>query len=263
MSEKTHPEEGKFIWYELLSTDPDAAQRFYGEVVGWACARKEGEKDYRILSAPDGDAIAGLMKSPEGMGGMWLAYLFVADVDASVKAIAEAGGRVHMPATDMPGVGRMAMVAGPDGACFYVMRPIPPEDPDAKSRAFLDAKEATPGHVVWNELSAEDPKAASGFYEAQFGWGQEGAMPMGDLGDYLFLQSGATPIGAAMGRVPNGRDGWQFYFMVDEIDAATARLREAGGTVIQEPHEIPGGSFSVVAEDPQGVRFGLVGARRS
>ena len=121
---------------------------------------------------------------------------------------------------------------------------------DAESQAFTTSDEATPGHAVWNELTAADPEAAIAFYADLFGWRQDGAMPMDGLGDYRFLHSSSTCLGAVMGRTPNGRDGWQFYFLVPQIDAAVERTIARGGTMIQGPDEIPGGGFSLVAKDP-------------
>jgi len=250
---------GTPIWYELLTPDPDAAQDFYTHVVGWTIAPSNHPgMDYRIISAPDGVPVAGLLKQPDGMtaGPVWLSYLAVADVDAAVDAIERAGGATHMPAMTIDGVGRMALVADPQGATLYVMRGESAED----SLAFRQAEEATPGHAVWNELSARDPEAALDFYASAFGWRQDGAMPMGELGDYRFVSCGTTRLGAIMGEVPNGRIGWQYYFMVPDIDAAEQRLASAGGKTIQGPDQIPGGSFALVCEDPHGARFGLVGS---
>lgn len=251
---------GEWIWFELLTPDPDAAQAFYGDVVGWT-AEPSGtpDMDYRMLSAPDGE-VAGLMKRPEGMGGaaVWLGYIGVDDVDASLASIEAAGGTTQMPATTMPGVGRMAMLADPLGSPFYVMR----GESDEVSHAFRQPGENSLGHIVWCELSASDPDAALAFYRTAFGWGQEGAMPMGDLGDYRFLHAGENGFGALMGMVPGGAPGWQFYFHVPDLDAAAERVRVGGGTIAQEPVEIPGGDYSLVARDPQGAAFGLVGPRK-
>ncbi len=162
-----------------------------------------------------------------------------------------------MAATTMPGVGRMAMVADPQGVSFYVMR----GEGDAPSTAFSEPGERSIGHVVWCELSAPDPDKALAFYREQFGWGQEGGMPMGELGEYRFLQAGDVGFGALMGVVPGGAPGWQFYFHVPDIDAAAERIGSGGGTVVQEAMEIPGGDYALVARDPQGAGFGLVGPR--
>src|SRR5687767_8487219 len=126
MSDSRNPH-GSFIWYELLTGDPDAAAAFYGDVVGWtAASANQPGVDYRIFSA-DGAPVAGHMKLPDGAEEMgmrpgWLGYIGVDEVDSAVAAITGAGGRVHMPAMDMPGVGRMALVADPQGVPFYVMR---------------------------------------------------------------------------------------------------------------------------------------------
>lgn len=255
---------GTPIWYELLTSDADAGEAFYHRVVGWSRAPSPpaaGGMDYRIQAAPDGEAVAGLMKMPDGMGSgpAWMTYFGVDDVDAAVAAIAAAGGSIHMPATTMEGIGRMAMAADPWGASFYVMRGESDED----STSFLQSCDARPGHAVWNELTTPAQDEAIAFYAEQFGWTQDGAMPMGPLGDYKFLKSGDDAIGAAMGPAPNGRPGWQPYFMADDIDAAMMRLKDAGGSLVQGPDEIPGGGFAVVADDPQGARFGLVGDRKA
>jgi uncharacterized protein len=254
--------EGLPIWYELLARDPDAAERFYTHVLGWSVERPQlaAAPDYRVLAAPDGDGVAGLMAVPPGapMAPGWLFYLAADDVDATVERIIAAGGAVAMPATDIPEVGRIALVADPHGTLFYVMR----GDGD-ESRAFRTADTATAGHAVWNELTAPDQDATLAFYAGLFGWRHEGAMPMGDLGDYKFVHSGTTCLGATMNSFAGKGPGWQFYFMVDDVDAAVERLTGAGGRVVQGPDEIPGGSFSVVAADPEGAAFGFVGERRA
>lgn len=138
-----------FIWYELLTSDPDAAARFYGAVMGWQSADSgQAGMDYRFLSK-DGVAVGGLMALPPGAAeaGMrpgWLGYVSVADVDRAVGSFIATGGALHMPAMDVPGIGRMAMVADPQGAALYVMTPI---GTDAAT-SFAPGK---PGHGGWRD----------------------------------------------------------------------------------------------------------------
>lgn len=257
-------EQGIPVWYELLADDPDMAGAFYGAVLGWRTADSGMlGMDYRILTAADGDGVAGLMKRPDGMGApTWLIYFGVEDVDAATATATQRGGAVHMPPTTMPGVGRMAMLTDPQGHAFYLMC----GEPDERSTAFEDYGEGrTPrdGHGVWNELTAEDQDAAIGFYGAVLGLRHEGGMPMGEWGDYKFVHAGGTCIGATMNAQPGWPRGWQPYFLVENIDAAAARLRDAGGAVLQGPDQIPGGDYSIVAGDPGGVRFGMVGPRNA
>lgn len=85
---------GDFIWYELITPDPDGARAFYEVVVGWTIeAQPSGEMDYRMISADDGP-VAGLMQlSPEMAAGgarpAWLGYAGVDDVDAMAASVEE------------------------------------------------------------------------------------------------------------------------------------------------------------------------------
>ena len=116
---------GDFIWYELLTTDADAAARFYEAVIGWNARAFEGSDiGYRLFSI-GGTDVAGFMPIPADAKGMrpgWLGYVGVDDVDKIAAEIVQVGGTQHMPPTDIPGVGRFAMVADPQGVPFYVMR---------------------------------------------------------------------------------------------------------------------------------------------
>lgn len=251
--------QGTPIWYELMSPDADAATRFYGNVLGWSVDRMPGENDldYRIAST-GGTHIAGIAQgSCEDMPKQWLVYFGVEDVDKSTDAASQAGASIQIPPTDIPDVGRFSFLADPQGALFYLMRGNSSED----SHSFKCGQTVPQGHAVWNELTAPDPEAALGFYGQLLGLRKDGAMPMGELGDYSFIHSGPDCIGAMMGDVPGGRRGWQVYFSVDDIDAAVERVQQAGGRTVQGPDEIPGNCFAYVGEDDQGVRFGLVGRR--
>ncbi|MDR6788582.1 putative enzyme related to lactoylglutathione lyase [Sphingomonas sp. BE138] len=251
---------GTPIWYEYHSLDADRAQAFYEQVFGWQVAPSgdvEG-MDYRIVSTAAGEGLAGLMPRPDPSAPPgWLFYVGVDDVDAAIAAAQGSGGTLLMPAVDMEGVGRMALLADPSGQRFYAMRGAM----DAPSRAFGTPPDAMPGQMVWNELAATDQEAALAFYAAPFGWRHEGAIPMGPLGDYRMVHAGDTCIGATLPVVPGGTPGWLFYVEVEDIDAAVARVASAGGTLLEQPTEIPGGSFSAVAADPDGARIGLVGPR--
>ncbi len=256
---------GTPIWYELISPDVEKGAAFYAGVLNWEVSSPQGglDRDYRIAST-GGTGVAGLMQAEGATAPRhWFVYFGAADVDETARRAQEAGAAIHVPPTDIPGVGRFAFLADPEGAMFYVMRGASEED----SRAFLamasPEAQVPQGHAVWNELTASDPAAAVHFYGSVLGIRQEGAMPMGPLGDYAFLHSGPDAIGAVMPVLEGGEPGWLVYFAVDDIDAAVARVRDAGGTILAGPDEIPGGAFSVVAADDQAIRFGLVGPRRA
>ena len=149
----------------------------------------------------------------------------------------------------------------PSGAPFYLMNPIPPAgDPTAKSDVFSVDQ---PQRVRWNELSSADQDGAVDFYRRHFGWAQEGAMPMGDMGDYRFIQANGVNVGAIMRKPPQRPvSSWTFYIGVDDIDRAAEAVQAGGGQILFGPHEIPGGEYSLNGMDPQGATFGLVGPRK-
>ena len=144
------------------------------------------------------------------------------------------------------------MVADPQGNPFYVMRGAS----DEVSTSFDPAK---PGHAAWNELQTTDLDAAKDFYPAIFGWTLGEVMPMGEMGDYQFIDHGGRMIGAMMKAPPGAPTGWGFAFFNKDVDAAVARIAELGGTVNQGPMEVPGDQRAVMATDPEGVPFMLVG----
>lgn len=250
--------QGEFVWYELMSPDPDASKVFYDTVVGWTIGdRPEGDMDYRMIGAPDGFAGGVLGLSADMIAGGatpgWMGYLGVDDVDASVAAISAAGGQIHLPALDMPDVGRFAMVSDPQGVVFYIMRGASDEASTAYGRMAM-------GHASWNELLTTDDAAALAFYDTHFGIKTVGTMPMGAMGDYSFIanEAGGDAIGAVMRAPPGVKPGWGFYFRVPDIEAAKAKVEQGGGTVTAGPMEVPGGEMVINAIDPHGAPFGLV-----
>ena len=258
-----------FIWYELMTTDADAAAKFYGSVIGWNFAGRvattaPGARDYRSIGRSDGGMAGGVLQLTPDMcaGGArpaWVGYLHVKDVDAAAKAIERDGGSVLMPKLSLP-VGDMAMVTDPMGAPFYVMKPIPPAHlPNAVSDVFHP--EASQ-RVRWNELTTPDIERAKAFYTSHFGFAIKDSMSMGPMGDYWFIDENKQRVGGMMQKQPqNPSSGWLFYIGVDSVMAAHRASVAGGGRVMYEPHEVPGGGWVAVAADPQGAVFGITGPK--
>ena len=258
--------QGDFIWYELMTPDPDGAKAFYDAVVGWEISG-EGPAEYngyRMIGRSDGKFAGGLLPlTPEmqqhGARPTWLGYVYVPDVDETIASIEAAGGKALMPATDVPNVGRIAMVADPQGAPFYVMKPIPPEaDPNAQSDVFSTTAQQ---RVNWNELSTSNPAAARRFYGEQFGWDSAEFMPMGEMGDYRFIDHHGQRLGALCGTMPGQQSRWRYYIRVPSIAKAKELVEGNGGTVAMGPHEVPTGDWILIGTDPQGAEFALVGGK--
>ena len=260
---------GGFIWYELMTPDPEGAKTFYDAVVGWTIGDGVAEYGgYRMIGRSDGGFAGGVLPLTDemqqhGARPTWLGYIHVADVDQAVGSIEQAGGKSLMPATDIANVGRIAMVADPQGAPFYVMKPIPPaNDPNGQSDVFAPREEQ---RVGWNELSTSDAVAALDFYTSQFGWEKGDAMPMGDKGDYRFINHRGQMLGAIFpadaGAFATEQPHWRYYFRVPSIAAAKAAAEQGGGSIRVGPMEVPGGDHILIGNDPQGAEFALVGAQ--
>ena len=247
----------RFMWYELLTSDPRAAERFYASVVGWKTEKMGEGDDAYTLYATDAGGVAGMPTLPADAptpGNVWDGYIGVDDVDAFAERVTKAGGSIHTPPHDIPGIGRSAMVADPQGAVFTLFKGNQPEGPPTGDG---------PGYVGWHELRTKDQKGALAFYTALFGWKALDAMDMGPGGTYqIFSEDGAAPAGGMMTAGPEVPfPMWVHYFNVASVTAAAEHIKAAGGTVTRAPNEVPGGRWSLAAKDPQGATFVLVGGK--
>lgn len=248
----------KFVWYDLMTGDINAAASFYGKVVGWE-KMDSGivERPYHIFKAGE-TMVGGLMPIPPDLPGappMWMGYIGVDDVDACAAKVTEARGSVKRPPEDIPnGIGRFSVVADPHGASFYLFKSNGPEPSESAGE---------PGRIGWHELQAGDGEAAWSFYSGLFGWTKTDDMDMGPMGVYRIFATGGNPIGGMMTKMPQTPvPFWLYYFNVEAIDAAIERVKEGGGQLVNGPMEVPGGLWIMQGIDPQGAMFALVAPKR-
>lgn len=251
---------GRFVWYELMTTDMVGAEAFYRHVVGWGAQPSNLEAMAYTMFTLNDVGIGGLMAIPPdacaaGARPGWMGYVAVPDVDAEAARVEALGGHIHRHAADIPGVGRFAIVSDPQGGMLALFRglmdsppPLPPP--------------GTPGLTGWHELFATDREAAFGYYEALFGWRKYETHDMGPMGIYQLYGTADVTLGGMMTKPPQMPHAvWLYYFNVDDIDAAKARVEEHGGTVMNGPIQVPGGIWILQCLDPQGAMFALVGPR--
>ena len=251
---------GRFVWYELMTTDLAAARAFYGPVVGWQASDSEMPGMQYWMFKVGERPVAGLMDLPEdarkmGTPPSWIGYVWVPDLDAAVAKAASSGGTVYVQPTDIPNVGRFAIVADPGGAVLGLFKSANPADDQAPDQ---DA----PGGVGWHELYAGDLASAFAFYAGLFGWEKKDAMDMGEMGTYQIFGTADTALGGMMTKPPMiPMPYWGYYFRVGNIDEAAERVKASGGQILNGPMEVPGGDFILQGLDPQGAAFALVGTR--
>ncbi len=257
-----HKNYGKFCWYELMTPDVPAAERFYASVVGWS-TRDSGMEGMDYTLAYSGETqVAGLMSLPAEAGEMppmWMGYIFTDRIEDTLKDIAANGGAVHRQPQDIPGVGRFAVVADPHGAMFSLFST---EEEGPEQGGMME-----PGRVGWHELMAGDLDKAWDFYSKTFGWTKDMAVDMseGGMGTYqTFGVRGGDMIGGMMTNPPDAPmpPFWGYYFVVEGLDAAGKRVTDGGGQIAMGPMEVPGGAWILNCIDPQGAFFSLVAMHR-
>ena len=124
MSIEAMKQHGAFSWNELMTTDVAGARSFYGELLGWILQdTTHPNMDYTIITAGE-TQIGGIMAVPEQAKGMppaWGAYVTVDDVDALLPRVEQLGGKIRVPPTDIPNVGRFMLIQDPQGAMLSLI----------------------------------------------------------------------------------------------------------------------------------------------
>ena len=238
---------GKFVWHEQVSPDPKQAQDYYTQLFGWDTeVFKPGEVDYTMISS-GGQTHGGFGKAMEGAPPPhWLSHIHVDNLDETIEKANAAGGKVAAGPFEMGEVGRIAIIADPQGAYLAAYEPAG-EGP------------ASEGVFVWDELVTSDVDGAQRFYEAVFGWSTQ---DMGEqYGGYRIFNRGETETGVAglMGAPDDSAPPhWQPYVAVEDPDATAAKGKELGGDALMEPMDVPEVGRLAVLRDPQGATFGII-----
>jgi predicted enzyme related to lactoylglutathione lyase len=240
-----------------LTPDRKAAEAFYHRVIGWRL-KDAGLSDPYTLFCVGETPIGGVMElsGQAGVRAGWRGHIAVDDVDALAARVVQAGGALHHPPEEIPGIGRFATVSDPHGAVFVIF----------KGSSEADTREiapGTPGQVGWHELHAGDGAKAFAFYSALFGWTKGESMDMGPMGVYQLFATGKEPVGGIMTKseaMPF--PCWLYYFDVDDIEKGAERVKDQGGQVVNGPNQVPGGSWVARCIDPQDLMFAIHGAKR-
>ncbi|MEV7519719.1 VOC family protein [Streptomyces sp. NPDC091371] len=240
--------------------DQQSAIDFYSDLFGWQGEAGPPETGGYAVCSLKGKPVAGIMAAmnPDGTTpdpmprAVWTTYLATDDADTTVDRIGDAGGKVVVPGMDVMDLGRMAVVADPQGAVFGLW----------EAKSFTGAGIVNePGALIWNELSTSDTDAAGRFYAATLPMtpkpsGMEGA------DGYVEWQVDGRAVGGMMTleKAPPGTPPhWMAYFAVDDVDSVSAAAVRAGADVLAPPFDMVAGRMAVLA-DPQGAVFSVIAA---
>lgn len=252
MTANTNP--GHVVWHDLLTNDVAKARKFYGELLGWAYevehatdfVWKSGEADYPLIMV-DGQAHGGFVEIGAGETPRWLAFVSVADVNATTDKAKVHNASVQKPPFDVPGVGRSSVICDAQGAmiCPYVAsHDYPPPS----------------GVFIWDELLTERPDETAAFYSMLFDWTYK-TTHVGALGDYVsYAAKDGTPVAGGM-RFQSGKTAlaqWVPYIAVSDVDATVTLAKSLGGHVVMPATSIEHVGHSALLEDPTGAMFGIL-----
>lgn len=238
-----HP--GKFVWLDLVSEDPDAAETFYAGVFGWAF-EDSGTAGYRLIRN-DGATIGGITSTddqdPDFTESRWLATVSVEDVDAAVGRVEAAGGEVLVEPVDVRNRGRLAAVRDPAGAELVLLRSEGGDPRDGTARP--------PGSFLWTDLWTDDVAGARSFYRSVLGYDTRTHKVGRDHRYEILARDGHPRAGVIVVDLEGIESNWLPYVRVENVSRTLERARKGGGYVLLER-----GDLAVVV-DPTGAAIGV------
>ena len=245
---------GRFVWHDLSTPNPEAAQTFYTQIAHWKTQPSELSSDYVMWTNND-EPLGGVVALKEeekaaGIRPQWLPYVCVYDVDACTRQVKSLGGTVRFGPNEVPTVGCWSVISDPFGATIGLYEP--------EGKAPGSDGQPRRGEFSWHELMTTDSKAAGEFYRALFGWQKISEFDMGDTGMYHeYGKNGRASVGIFNRSPDMPPPSWWSYIRVDEVKKVVQDVTKLGGTVMREPQEVPGGDLIAICTDPQGVPFAL------
>jgi uncharacterized protein len=122
-------ENNAMCWHELSTRDTALAKSFYTKVFGWNGVTKEFDAmpytEFYIGDPAEGKAAGGMMQMPDEWGEVpshWMVYFAVDNCEGAVEKAKAVGAKITVPPTDVPNVGRFAMLEDPQGAHFAIIK---------------------------------------------------------------------------------------------------------------------------------------------
>lgn len=244
---------GVFSWFSLMTKDTRSATNFYTELLGWTTTEFEipghgASLIYAAAGQTFGNPVA--MGDDYQMPSHWIPYITVEDVDQACQKSEKFGGKVAVPAFDIPSIGRTAVLTDPVGAAFHIYTP---EDKNENMKMTGDQ----PGQVCWLELMVNDPGLIIPYYSEMFGWKMSEPVDMNG-GQYHSFEACGEQAGGIMKRppqVPETPPAWMTYMCVENIDRTNEKVASLGGTVVMPKTMIPDTGFFSLIQDPTGAHF--------
>ena len=244
--------DGKLVWVDLVTTDPQKAVDFYVAVFDWQ-PRFFADQNYIELSH-NGNVISSVVRyeDDEAVAGdaRWLVSISVDDVDAATQLAVGKGGEILEPATDLPSRGRYSVISDPQGAVLMLLRATGGDPADTDDAFALN-------EWAWAELWTDDPDASLSFYKAIAGYGSL-RVPEADGGEHIVLGTGGKAR-ATVVQLPwdDVEPNWIPYVPVASVSKTLQRIADAGGALLLQSDGSQTSGAVAIVMDPTGGVFAV------
>lgn len=231
---------GKFIWFELITHDPEKVGDFYGDLFGWSFKPYAENSEYLTIEH-EGSEVGGVVAvSDRRMGSRWLCTLSVGDVDQTAGRVQRLGGSLLFGPTDFDDRGRFAQVGDPQGADFIILK---------TRQGDPERSEPTPGAIVWAELFTRSVEEAARFYRELIAYD---AIPSEESEKHHYFAVG-DKIRAGVTELEwnDVKPTWLPFVGVDNLRETVLKAIDLGGTLLAH------NETAAVMLDPGGAAIGL------
>lgn len=246
---------GRLVWHHLMSLDRARSEQFFTQLFGWTSSEGIiGEEDGYLPLCFAGTPFGGFVRldARHGASSHWLIHVTCHDIDRLCQDALALGGVVIASPADIPGVGRFAVVADPEGAVFAPFVPY---------AALSIPSGASPGAIAWADMQSDDQTAAAGFYSTLFDLKTDVVMLGSD--PTIVLESGGVPVASIERRPPEiPAPCWLPYVRVADMRPAVDRAERLGGELVRPIEDVPGIGQIAWVDDPSGILFGLLRSER-
>jgi predicted enzyme related to lactoylglutathione lyase len=225
---------GKLVWADLFTSEPDAASKFYCGLLGVPVA-----------------GIAPHSFAKESHPSRWIGYVSVSDINATVAAVGQLGGKIHGNVRDFPDRGQQAIIGDSEGNPIGLLQSSSGDPADDST---------VPGTWNWFEIYVKNTQASANFYHQALGYDMAPETHSDRKSDFVLSSNGNNRGGIAPvpEDVPDAKPSWLGVVRVADLDKTLALVPGLGGEVLVKPHSVEFGSRFAIILDPTGGTIGLV-----
>ena len=244
---------GKLVWAYLFTSNPDAATKFYCGLLGWTATSIDQKGKAYIVFKNNGELVAGLAPRSAAKADQpsrWIGYVSVTDIQGSLAAVKENGGKVHAPAKNFPDRGYQAIISDNEKNPIGLLQSTSGDPPDDTT---------VPGEWNWFVIYSKDPGATAAFYHKALGYDVAPETHSGRKSEFVIASGGNSRAGiSALPSDGDLRPSWLGVILVADMDTTLEKVAALGGKVLVEPRAAEFGSRFSIILDPTGGTVGLV-----